>query len=68
MKHGLTFIELLVAIVIIGALMAWMLPTFTKTVEKQHKEQVSAIEQARQVQQMLNAQQQARQRQLDHLK
>ncbi len=67
MKHGLTFIELLVAIVIIGALMVWMLPTFTKTVEKQHQAQVSAIEQARQVQQMLNAQQQARQRQLDNL-
>ena len=68
MKHGFTFIELLVAIVIIGTLMVWVLPKFTKTVEKQHKQQVSAIEQARQVQQMLNAQQQARQRQLDNLK
>ena len=68
MKQGFTFIELLVVIVIIGVLMVWMLPTFTKTVEKQHKQQVSAIEQARQVQQLLNAQQQARQRQLDHLK
>jgi len=67
MKHGLTFVELLVAIVIIGVLMGWMLPKFTKKVEKQHQEQVSAVEQARQVQQMLNAQQQARQRQLDNL-
>lgn len=67
MKHGFTFIELLLVIVIIGGLLVWMLPKFTQTVEKQHKEQVNAIDQARAVQQMLNAQQQQRQQQLDNL-
>lgn len=67
MKHGFTFIELLLVLVIVGALVVWMLPKFTQTVEKQHRAQVSAIEQARAVQQMLNTQQQARQKQLDNL-
>ncbi len=67
MKQGFTFIELLLVIVIVGGLLVWMLPKFTQTVQKQHKEQVSAIEQAHVVQQMLNAQQQQRQQQLDNL-
>ena len=67
MKQGFTFIELLLALVIIGALAVWILPQFAQTAQKQHKEQVSAIEQARAVQQMLNAQQQQRQHQIDNL-
>ena len=65
MKQGFTFIELLLVIVVVGALLIWLLPQFTHTVQKQHQQQINALDQARALQQTLNAQQQLRQRQLD---
>lgn len=67
MNQGFTFIELLLVLVVLMTLTAWMLPKYLATVQREHKTQVSALEQARAIQETLNTRGQLQQQQLDQL-
>lgn len=60
MKDGFSFLSILVAVVIIGLLLAVLLPQFKQTVQEQHTTQINALQSAQQVQQQLDAQQKIR--------
>lgn len=67
MKNGFTFVELLLTAVLLGLLMMWIVPSYLRTVQKEHKTQQTVLDQARAVQQMLNTRGQMQQQQLDDL-
>lgn len=67
MKNGFSFLGMLVAIIIIGGLLAWMLPQYTRTVQKQHKTQMNLLEQTRNLEKQLQRHQQLQERQLNQL-
>lgn len=64
---GFTFIELLLGILIIGGLMLFFLPRYTQQVQKEHQTQMNALNNVRNLQKQLNAQQARQQQQLDQL-
>ncbi len=67
MKHGFSFISLLITVLIIGVLCAVLLPQFKKEVKTRHTTQINALNQARHLQEQINAQQTAQARQLEEL-
>lgn len=67
MKKGFSLFELLLVLVILGTLMAWVLPPYLHKVEEEHHAQQSVVEQARALQGALNAHGQQQQLQLDQL-
>ena len=67
MKDGFTFIELLIVLVIVMTLTAWLLPKYFSTVQEEHKAQVSALEQTRALQGVLNNRGAVQQQQLEQL-
>ena len=67
MNKGFTFIELLIVLVVLMTLVAWMLPKYLSSVQKEHQTQQSVLDQARAVQGMLDQHNQQQQLQLDNL-
>lgn len=67
MKKGFSLIELLIVLVILGTVMAWVLPQFLHKAQEEHKTQQTALEQARALQGVLDARNQQQQLQLDKL-
>jgi len=67
MKKGFSLIELLFVLVILMTLAAWMLPQYLRSVEKEHQTQKSALDQARELQQTLNARTQQQQIRIDNI-
>ncbi len=67
MQRGFTFIELLIVLVVLMTLVAWMLPQYLRTTQQQHQTQKGALEQARELQKVLNTRNQQQQIQLDDL-
>ena len=67
MKRGFSLIELLIVLVILGTVMAWVLPQFLHKAQEEHKTQQTALEQARALQGVLDARNQQQQLQLDKL-
>ncbi len=67
MKKGFSLIELLIVLVILGTVMAWVLPQFLHKAQEEHKTQQTALEQARALQGVLDARNQQQQLQLDRL-
>ena len=64
---GFTFIELLLGIVILGAIMLFFLPRYTQSVQQEHQTQMKVLQDARNLQNQLKAQQEFQQRQLEQL-
>lgn len=67
MNKGFTFIELLIVLVVLMTLVAWMLPKYLSSVQKEHQQQQSVLDQARAVQGVLDQRNQQQQLQLDKL-
>ncbi len=67
MNKGFGLVGLLLSIVIIGLLVAWMLPQYTRHMQTQHNNQVQTVNRARQLEQQLKKQQQQQTRQLEQL-
>ncbi len=67
MKNGFSFISLLITVLIIGVLCVLFLPQFTQGVKKQHTTQINALNQARQLQEQINAQQKVQGEMLEDL-
>ena len=64
---GFTFIELLLAILLVGGLMLLFLPRYTQQVEQEHQTHMKVLQDARNLQNQLNAHQEFQQRQLEQL-
>ncbi|MBQ3666894.1 MAG: prepilin-type N-terminal cleavage/methylation domain-containing protein [Elusimicrobiaceae bacterium] len=67
MKKGFSLIELLLVVVVLMTLVAWMLPQYLRSVQKENQTQKGALEQARELQKALNTRSQQQQFQLDNL-
>lgn len=67
MKNGFSFLGMLIALIIIGGLLAWMLPQYTRVVQQQHKTQMQLLEQTRNLEKQLQRHQQLQERQLNQL-
>jgi len=67
MKKGFGLTEILLVVVVIACLCVVLMPRANKTIKEQHTQQMQVLHQAEQLQQQLNAQQQAREKEMSRL-
>ena len=66
-QKGFTFVGLLIAVLIMGGLMLLFLPRYTHQVQQQHQTHMKVLQDARNLQNQLKAQQERQERELDRL-
>lgn len=67
MKKGFGLTELLLVVIVLCCLLMVLMPKAKKTIKEQHVEQMNVLHQAEQLQQQLNAQQQAREKEMNRI-